>query len=323
MAKLDASDKIAEAIFAAIKAGDEDWRRNHLGASLLGSPCSRALWYGFRWAVDPDFGGRMLRLFERGHREEDWVIENLRSAGMEVWCVDTSKPKGEDGKHPQFRMSWLGGHIGGGVDGVILGVPGAPKTPHLGEIKTSNDKRFKILQRGGVRETNPRHYTQMQIYMLGMKLKRALYICVNKNTDDIHSERITFDKKFAEGVIAKAEMIVGSNTPLTKLSDDPSWWECKFCDYRPICHGVDYAKVERNCRTCSQSTPKNDGAWICEHHGITLDCAAQRKGCDSHLHIPQMLEQWNAVGYDEEKREVTYHTGQGPVIDDGKDLRKP
>lgn len=314
MAKLPQTDRIADAIFAAVER--EDWRRDHLGASLLGDKCSRALWYGFRWMIDPKFPGRLLRLFGRGHQEEELIIPLLRKAGMEVWCEDPDT--GE-----QFRMSWLGGHIGGGVDAVIRGVPGAPKTPHLGEVKTSNDKRFKELQGKGVRESNPRHFAQMQVYMHGMKLTRALYICVNKNDDHIYTERVAYDKQFAEGILKKAEMIVASNTPLTKLSDDPAWWECKFCDYRSICHGDDYHTIERNCRTCAQSTPRGTGGWLCEHHGIELDSEAQRKGCDAHLHIPQVLERWNVVSYDDGFREVTYHTGQGPIIDDGKELRKP
>ena len=44
--------------------------RAHLGASLLGHPCDRYLWLMFRWAVIEKFDGRILRLFQRGQREE-------------------------------------------------------------------------------------------------------------------------------------------------------------------------------------------------------------------------------------------------------------
>ena len=51
-----------------------DNHREHLGASLLGHPCDRYLWLTFRWAVKPTFPGRLLRLFRRGHNEEDTVV---------------------------------------------------------------------------------------------------------------------------------------------------------------------------------------------------------------------------------------------------------
>ena len=44
--------------------------RPHLGASLIGDKCERAIWYVFRWATHTKFEGRMLRLFDSGNREE-------------------------------------------------------------------------------------------------------------------------------------------------------------------------------------------------------------------------------------------------------------
>ena len=44
---------------------DNGWRE-HLGASEIGDPCSRKLWYLFRWVAVKKFDARMLRLFARG-----------------------------------------------------------------------------------------------------------------------------------------------------------------------------------------------------------------------------------------------------------------
>jgi len=139
MAKLpERSDRIASAIYKQHETNAEDWRRLHLGASIIGTECSRALWYSFRWVSPPGFDGRMLRLFERGQREEDWVIEELTELGWEVKATD------DDGN--QWRFEEFGGHFGGSIDGAVLGVPGAEKTWHLLEVKTSNDRRFRTLQ---------------------------------------------------------------------------------------------------------------------------------------------------------------------------------
>ena len=44
----------------------------------------------------------------------------------------------------------------------------------------------------------------MQIYMHLLGLKRALYLAKNKNTDELYSERIKYDKAEAERLLLKA-----------------------------------------------------------------------------------------------------------------------
>ena len=60
-----------EAIYRKFETNHVESSRAHLGASMIGRECNRALWYGFRWATVPNFPGRVLRLFKRGHDEED------------------------------------------------------------------------------------------------------------------------------------------------------------------------------------------------------------------------------------------------------------
>lgn len=61
-----------------------DGHRNHLGASLIGHPCSRYLWLIFRWAMKQKFDAQTLRIFERGKREEDRFAIWLKAAGFEI-----------------------------------------------------------------------------------------------------------------------------------------------------------------------------------------------------------------------------------------------
>ena len=90
------------AIYSAYEARQGDGFREHLGASLIGKPCSRALWFDFRWVTASRFSGRILRLFETGQREEDRIVANLRSTGATVLEVDP-----ETGR--QFRVEAHGG----------------------------------------------------------------------------------------------------------------------------------------------------------------------------------------------------------------------
>ena len=67
-----------DAIYAAYVAEADDGFRDHLGASIIGKDCERALWYDFRWVTRSTFSGRMLRLFDTGKREEDRLVRDLR-----------------------------------------------------------------------------------------------------------------------------------------------------------------------------------------------------------------------------------------------------
>lgn len=312
----DPRQRTAAAIFRGYEENAEDWRRPHLGASVIGDEnCLRHLWYLFRWAQSRNTEGRMLRLFRRGHEEEVKVIGDLRRIDVEVLDVDPNTGQ-------QWSVWLIPGHFGGSCDGKIRGVIEAPKTWHVLEVKGLNDKAFKAVQKAGVREAQPGHFAQMQTYMHAMKLTRAFYVVVNKNTDHIHTERITYDRAFAEALIQKAERVVFANEPLARIKEDPSWFECKNCDHRDICHLDRAEQLERNCRTCASSTPRRDGRWECELHQKILTDDEQREGCASHLFIPQMLP-WEWVGYDEDTRSATYRQKDGATIIDQKKELKP
>jgi hypothetical protein len=231
----------------------------------------------------------MLRLFERGHREERWLTVDLRKLGLfQQQDLDVQVKDPETGK--QFLISYFGGHFGGSCDGILKGVPEAPKTAHLWECKTASDKYSKQLQKLGVQKAKPEHYAQMQIYMYGLGLKRAYYMSVNKNTDDIYCERIEYDKRFALSILDKAEAIVFADSLPKRISEDPSFWKCKFCDHKNICHGIEKIAPEVNCRTCAHSTAAEDGTWRCDVHDGPLSLHKQKAGCEDHVYMPFLLE---------------------------------
>lgn len=220
--------------------------RNHLGASLIGRECERELWYTFRWYKKPEFSGRILRLFETGNMEEHRLVRELGEIGIEVSDM-------------QHRVSALGGHFGGSIDGGAIGVPGAPKTWHILEFKTHGDKSYKELEAKGVLSAKPEHEAQMQVYMGLTGLERALYLAVNKNTDEIYSERIKYDeKRFAE-LMSKAERVIFSPVPLARISERPEFFKCKFCTFAGICHRNEpHESNERNNGTLK---PSRNGGW--------------------------------------------------------------
>ena len=279
--------------------------RPHLGCSMLGDPCRRKLWLSFRWAVAPNFKGRILRVFRRGQNEEKYFVQDLRRIG-----VDIRNTEGE-----QSRVE-LSPHVGGSVDGVIYsGLPGYELVKHIAEFKTHSLKSFNDLESKGLQKSKPIHYAQMQLYMYGMKIDRGLYMAVCKDDDRLYTERVKLDRDYAEKLAEKGRSIVESERMPEPLSVDPTWYECKFCDAYDFCHKTKMTK-EVNCRTCAHSTPNNEGQWICENPKFegknVIPLEWQYQGCDSHVLHPDLVP-WNV--------EQSTDGSEATFIIDGKYVR--
>ena len=281
-----ALQKVLPHMADAYRGHDEPFR-THLGASVIGGECGRAIWYGFHWFTEPKFDGRILRLFNRGHLEEARFIAALLCIGVEIFQQD------EHGK--QFRISDVGGHFGGSGDGVAIGIPDVPAgTPCLLEFKTHNDKSFKKLVSDGVRNVKFEHFVQMQVYMRKMGLAVAMYGAVNKNDDDFHFEIIHLDSTIADQFVQRGRTIILMQEPPAKLSESPGWFECKWCDHKSVCHLK--STPARNCRTCKHSEAREDGQWWCgnkdrqlellfqnaDHETYAITKARQLTGCEKY-----------------------------------------
>ena len=241
-------------------------KRDYLGISSIGNKCDRYLWLLFRQAFKQTFPGRILRLFNRGHREEEIVYNDLKMLGCQI-------------EGDQYESTY-GTFIKGHCDGVVLGLPEREKTRTLLEIKTIGDKYYKKYIKDGLEKTNIVYYTQMQSYMYLMGLTRGLFFAVNKNTDEIYTEIIKIDKAFAIKQLERADRITTLKTPPNGISDNPiSWWECRFCNAREVCSKMSYPV--KNCKTCCFSTPTKQG-WICEHGEFG-------EACGKHLYIPSLI----------------------------------
>jgi len=269
-----------DAIFAHEEANQDDGFRPHLGGSQIGAECERAIWYGFRWTTRVRHGGRLLRLFDRGQREEERIIAALRAIGVTALDIDPDTGR-------QWSMRDPTGHAGGSMDGVALGLPEAPKTWAGLEFKTHSIKSFGELAAKGVEKSKPMHWAQMHFYAGLSGLTRFLYVGVNKNDDDIYTEWVHIDPALSIRLIVKAERIIKSERPPVRISNDPAWFVCRFCDHKDTCHRQ--AMPERHCRSCLHSTPIADGKWRCERHGCQITTAEQKAGCEDHLYIPELV----------------------------------
>lgn len=269
---------LIDAAHEAKRASHKEVFRPHMGASTLGEKCDRKLWLSFRWAVRENFPGRILRVFRRGQNEEAQVVADLQSIGCKVRSTGAE----------QTRVDF-GSHVSGSIDGIITaGVPDAPRKSHVLEIKTHSKKSFEALEKEGVEKAHPKHFAQVQAYMLGTGIDRALYVAVCKDDDRLHVERFKLDKERAEKLVERGKRIATQDEIPPPLSDDPTWFECKFCSAHDFCHGSRVTK-EINCRTCAHSTAEADGTWTCARHDqnvMPTDWMREAHECHSlHFHL--------------------------------------
>lgn len=276
-------DEMVDRLYKAIQKEEESHRGpwlGRMGASAIGEECNRRIFFELRGYLKSEIHeGRILRLFETGHRQEDRIIADFRRAGYAIWDRDP-----ESGK--QYSYTDDTGHFVFKPDGIIKGVDGAEKTPHLLEIKTHNDKNFKALQKNGVLKAMPGHYQQMQAGMWLSKLTRSLYVALNKNDEQYYVERVPVDKTAIDKIKEKIEIQMAAMLTPAGVSETQSAWGCKFCPYKGgdgkpnVCAGE--PAEWKNCRACSRSQPMPNGEWLCTLFDITLTQDAQQKGCEEY-----------------------------------------
>lgn len=272
MVKLPTHDESPFALNYIINNGQSPRgrRSRRLGMASIADPCARKIWFRFRWARIGDITVRIKRIFDTGNLLENQVIDSLVAAGIDI-------------TDQQAAVEGWGGHIYGFIDGIAHNVPEAPKTPHLLEVKSMNNRNFTALKKYGIIESKHDHYVQMINYMGKKNLTRGLYVVINKDTSEIWCERVYFDKGIYKEYMGRAIDVVSHETPPPNLMNDPQKYACKFCDFSSICYGGE--KMLKSCRTCTQVDIEDNGVWSCRRLEKNLTFEEQEKGCDFYAPI--------------------------------------
>lgn len=298
-----------DAIYAAYaKSRSQAWDSLGISISLLGEECERALWYTFRWASKPEvIDGLKAITFETGEIEETRLLNALRMFGCEV---DEFDARGR-----QYRATAISGHVRGKTDGKVLGLPESPKVWHVVEAKSMKDIYWDKVKKLGVREGYFTHWVQLNTYCHLFGFERGLYICRNKNTGEVYSERIETDHAEAIRLLARAERIVKYANPPPRLHDDPNAkmaFKCRtMCNHLANCHEHSFARL--SCRTCIHATPEmfGDAAWSCARWNKPLALAEQKQACPAHIFLPSLVPGELIDANDEEEWALyTLHDGR-------------
>lgn len=292
------------AIYAAYEAAANSWDSWGISVGSANAECDRALWFTFRWVShQPKKSGRILRLFDTGHIEEDRLVADLQRIGVDVY-----------GQQDKIRL--VGAHVRGKCDGKAMGIPEAPKTEHLCEFKSSKHDKFKEIVKKGCKDAQPLHFGQCQLGMHAFGLTRALYLVSCKDTDELYAERIEYDAEFTLRLIARLERVINSAEPPSGICTKPDDFRGMFCDHHSVCQ--EGAWPRSNCRTCLHSTPEmgGDAHWSCARWTKPLSIDEQREGCPAHLFVPALVP-GELLDSDEEAETVLYRLRNGRLWTDG------
>ena len=239
-------DLLLQAIYEHIEEeAAKEPRRPYIGASSIGDDCELKLWMYYKYPHLARKTKAELKLAAMdGHRCEDFMAANFRKIpGIEVITHD------ENGK--QFGFSDLGGAYKGHWDGLITGIPQAPKTTHTWEHKAKNEAFYEKLlkikekfdEKEVLKEWDYLYYCQAVTYMHYSDTTRHYMTVSTSGLRKIQSIRTDCNPKLAILLREKAERISRYPSPPTGISTNPSFWRCKdFCDFKDNCPSINKNK---------------------------------------------------------------------------------
>jgi CRISPR/Cas system-associated exonuclease Cas4 (RecB family) len=195
--------------------------RTYLGASILGTECARQLWYTKFDSKNID-NPNVLMKFAVGTALEPIIVEFFNKAGYQLFCTGENQIRFEDGE------------IAGSGDGVIKGIEGDEETPYLLEIKTANSFYFKQFVKDGI-SANEKYKGQVNIYMKEFKLKKCLFVVMNKDTQELHMEIVQYDEYEAVRLLERGKHILTMSEPPERQYPKSNYFKCKFCGWNKTC----------------------------------------------------------------------------------------
>lgn len=218
---------------------DNQERRAYLGASGVGHSCERKSWYYYHMPhLRKPLNDNGHLAVNCGHRAEATMAAYLRMIpGIELHTE-------QDGQ--QVGFSDFNGRFRGHLDGIIRGLYQAPKTVHVWEHKDANQKKFNEFQRvkqkygekNALYNWNIVYYGQAQLYMHYMGLTRHYMTVSLSGVRDFDSCRTEYNKEYAKMLVSRADRIINAKEPLTRISNKPDYYECRWCDFNEVCHAA-------------------------------------------------------------------------------------
>lgn len=210
--------------------------RNYIGASFIGHQCDRFIYYSYHNAPHAPIDWKGAFAIQNGHADEIVLANRLRM--VEGIVLET-----EDLNGKQFGFSKFNGKYKGHYDGKITGLIQAPKTKHIWEAKSCNEKKFNNLkkcieekeEKDSLEAWDKIFYAQAVVYMEEEKVERHYLTACMPGVRDIISVRTHRNSNYAKFLEAKAERIIETKSAPQRIGENRDFFVCKFCKFSDFC----------------------------------------------------------------------------------------
>lgn len=236
-------DPTLRAMLKAVEDTQQFENRDYVGASGIGDPCARKIWYQYNKFPRKKSSSIGLVAADSGYYAEDKTAERLRL--LPFIELHTHMENGE-----QYGWEAEGGKMQGHVDGLIRGLLQAPKAIHIWEHKDKDHKKFADFQnkksnfgeKDTLRNWDETYYGQAQINMHhmrnnGMKIDRHYMTVSYAGARKYDSCRTDYNEAEALRLDDKARKIIDATQPPPRINEKKDFFICRWCDFKDTCHG--------------------------------------------------------------------------------------
>lgn len=195
--------------------------RNYIGASSIGHPCNRNIWYGFKGNNKKPLTSKQIKTFSIGHALESVIKNKIVESGIKL--IDPTEEQIFSKENKLFKGSY---------DAIII----INDKKSILEIKTANNSSFQNFVKKGLRSWNEQYYAQIQSYMGMSEIHSSYLIAINKDTSELYDEYVGFDEIFYDFLCVKSNIISSSIDVPEKINKNPMFYICNMCQYKEECH---------------------------------------------------------------------------------------
>ena len=96
----------------------------------------------------------------------------------------------------------------------------------------------ELLKKGSYRKWNETYYWQVQVYMLGLKLKRAAAFIYCKDNSKMEMVRMKLDRKATLKKLQTVFEAIDTTVMPDRVCPRRDHFEAKFCPYHAHCFGI-------------------------------------------------------------------------------------
>lgn len=217
---------LIKAINDAISQRNREENRLYIGASNIGNPCLRAVWYAYKGYESEKFPTNTQITFDIGKNLERLLLDYLEASGMNI-------ERANEANNYLFcqheKIKDFQGHID-----ALIHTDNAE--PIILEIKTAKASSFAVFKKDGLKVWSKIYYSQIQSYMGMTGYKSAIILVLNKDSSELCMEWVYFDEDYYLMISDKAQFIKNNTSPPERINNNSCYHLCARCVYKNVCH---------------------------------------------------------------------------------------